>query len=128
VLLVLGGLFLFDDASGAEVSLGVLLPVAIVAGAAVIFAGRFAWRARHGPLHSGSDMFTGRLVDVRRADGTVGEALVDGTWWRLSSSGPPLHEGDRVRVTAMEGLTLVVEHVDDGATVDSQDSTQGETP
>lgn len=110
VALVLGGLFLADDVPGRELRLAVVLPVAVFVGGGVVVAGRFAARSRRTPSAlTGIGRFVGREVVVGRADGRRGQALVEGTWWRLRSNGPDLSAGERVRIVAVDGLDLVVE-------------------
>jgi membrane-bound serine protease (ClpP class) len=108
--LVLGGIFLFRDTAGLEVSAWVVGPVALVVGAAVVFAGRLALRSRSGPsTTTGPGQFLGRTVTVRRAEGMHGLALVDGTWWSVRSAAGPLEIGEQVRVVDVDGLDLVVD-------------------
>jgi membrane-bound serine protease (ClpP class) len=110
VALVLGAIFLADDIPGRELRLAVVVPVAVLVGGGVVVAGRFAARSRRTPSSlTGTARFVGREVVVGRADDRRGQALVEGTWWRLRSTGAPLAEGEVVRVVAVEGLELVVE-------------------
>lgn len=109
--LALGGLFLFDDASGFDVSLGVVLPTAVVVGLATVVAGRLALRTRHAPDVTGPGAMVGRVVEVRRRDESRGQAFVDGAWWSVRPpAGAPL--ADEGRVVAVDGLDLVVEPLD----------------
>lgn len=109
VVLVLSGVFLFDDASGVSVSLGLLLPIAVVVGVAVVIAGRLAVRSRRALPTTGLAQFTGAEVTVARSSGETGQAFVEGAWWTVRSPGADLHDGERVRVVGAEGLTLVVQ-------------------
>ncbi len=117
VALVLGGLFLFRDTPGLGVSLAVILPVAAVVGAAVLLAGRLVVRSQRGSSRAtGAGLFVGRALTVARVTDGGGQAFVEGAWWRLRSTGPPLVQGARVRVVDVDGLDLVVEAAgDDGA-------------
>lgn len=110
--LVLSGIFLFDDAPGISVSPWVILPTAIVVGAAVILAGRLALRSRSAPsTTTGAGALVGQVVEVRRADGQQAQALVDGAWWNVRAD-RPLAVGDEVRVTDVDGLELLGEALD----------------
>lgn len=114
VTLVLSGVFLFRDASGAEVGLEVLLPVAIVVGAAVVFAGRLALRSRAAPsTATGSGVLVGRIVELERPRDASAQVFLEGAWWNARSSSGALPSSGRVRVTGLEGLTLIVEPVAD---------------
>jgi membrane-bound serine protease (ClpP class) len=120
--LLLSGLFLFDDTSGVDVSLGVLLPTALTVGAATVLAGRLAWRARAAPsTTTGTHVFVGQTVSVRAADGLRGQAFVEGAWWTVRAD-QPLHAGQLVHVVAVDGLDLVVEPVDPVVTPDSPEA------
>lgn len=90
--------------------LGLVVPTLVVV--LVGMAGTvWLWRrTRRNPSSStGSDIFPGRIVTVRSADGTQGQTFVEGGWWSLHSTGEPLRAGEQVRIRAVEGLVLVVE-------------------
>lgn len=111
IALLAGGLFLFEGTL--EVSPGVLIPTTIVIGLGVVLAGRLAWRARRSRPVSGAEAAVGRELTVTEAGEDGGRGLLDGTSWQLRSDrGVRLREGRRVRVTAVEGVTLVVEPVE----------------
>lgn len=106
---MLSGIFLFDDAPGLEVSLGAVIPIAVVLGAAVVLAGHFVVRARRRPpAGAGPATFVGHEVRVNRARGDHGTAFLEGAWWRLRSDGRDLQEGEQLRVVDVDGLELVV--------------------
>jgi membrane-bound serine protease (ClpP class) len=111
--LVMSGVFLFDDAPGLQISLAVILPVAVVVGAFVFIAGRIAVRVRHVPSVTTG---VGLLVDheglVRVQHGHP-QIFLSGAWWsvRPGSPGTALVDGTLVRVTDVDGLTLIVEPV-----------------
>jgi membrane-bound serine protease (ClpP class) len=114
VSLALSGLFLFpDDVPGLSLSLAAVLPTVAVVGVAVVGAGRLALRARASPAATGPGAVVGRELDVARAEGHVGQAMIDGAWWNLRSR-QPLRPGDRVRVRDVEGLDLLVEPLSPG--------------
>lgn len=108
--LVMSGVFLFDDAPGLQISLAVILPVAIVVSAFVIIAGRIAMRARRAPsTTTGSGLFVGRRVVVRAPHGRP-QVFVEGAWWSVRADDPstPLVDGTEVEVVAVDGLVLIV--------------------
>jgi len=122
----LSGVFLVDDASGLEVSLAVLVPIATVVGLGVIIAGRLAMRARREPsTTTGPGLYAGKEGEVRivRLRPNV---HIEGAWWNArTADGRPLAPGSRVRVLDMDGLDLIVEPIH-GPT--SPTSLQEETP
>jgi membrane-bound serine protease (ClpP class) len=119
VVLVLAALFLFDDAEGVAVDLTAALPLAVVMFVAAILGGRVAVRSRALPASTtGADVFTGRSVPVREAQGTTGRSFTEGAWWSLRSVGPTLNAGSTVRVVGMDGLVLLVDPAADRGTGD----------
>jgi membrane-bound serine protease (ClpP class) len=109
-VLVLAGVFLFDDAEGISVDLSTVLPVAVVMFAAAVLAGRVAYRTRHLPsLATGAEIFTNRVVQIDQARGESGRTFVEGAWWSVRSVGTPLVAGASARVIGMDGLVLLVE-------------------
>ncbi|CAN5497961.1 nodulation protein NfeD [soil metagenome] len=111
--LVLSGVFLFDDAPGLQVSLAVVLPVAIVVGLFVVIAGRVAMRARRAPsTTTGHGVFIGHTVEIRRLHGRP-QVFVEGAWWsvRAARDGVVLVDGAVVEVVDVDGLQLVVDTV-----------------
>lgn len=113
--LVAGGLLLYDGSGGVRVSFAVLLPVA--AGVALFF-GVVVTRLlalRHvPPAPQGAEAVVGRAgVVIGAGLGTTGVVRVDAEEWRARTSAGPLPRGTRVRVTALDGLVLTVEPLDD---------------
>jgi membrane-bound serine protease (ClpP class) len=120
--LALSGIFLFDDVPGVAVSVWVILPTALVLGAAVVLAGRIALRARSSPsTTTGSGVLVGEVVEISRAEAGRAQALVGGAWWTVRAD-RPLAVGDRVRVVDVDGLELV------GEPVGGQATTKGAQP
>lgn len=120
--LVLAALFLFDETQGVRVDLIVAVPAAIVMAIMAIIAGRYVVRAqRERPTSSGVDALIGQVVTVAEeassdgADARFGRALVAGGWWTLRASDRNLAAGEEVRVTSVDDLTLVVEHLSNAA-------------
>src|SRR5690606_3105233 len=103
-LLILAGLFLFEDAP--SVRAPILWPTALVLGAASVVAGRMAWRARRAPSTTGVETLIGREVMVEPRDATTGDTFVDGTWWKVRAESGALAEGP-AEVVGMDGLTLI---------------------
>ncbi len=109
VALLLGGLLLFDDSSGYGVSPWVATAMAITLGAFFIFILRKAVQTRRLAHTTSGGSLVGMHGTVRRP--MTGDApaavFVDGEIWRARTSGG-LSVGDRVRVTAVDGLELEV--------------------
>jgi membrane-bound serine protease (ClpP class) len=111
IAFLIGGLFLMDtEAPGFGIPLPFLVGLAVVSAGLILAVGGFAARTRSRPVVSGRDEMIGApgTVTVTTADGTW--AQVHGESWRVAA-GVPLATGDRVRVTAIDGLILQVERV-----------------
>jgi membrane-bound serine protease (ClpP class) len=115
--LAASGLLLFNtDSSEFEVSVPVVITVALLLGGALAIAISKAVQAGRAPAHTGREHLVGATGDVRIALNPVGQVYVDGGLWRASlADGVPADEaervrerGARVRVEAVEGLTLRV--------------------
>lgn len=132
VALLLAGIFLFRGQDGADpVHPAVLWPVALVAGAGALLAGRLAWRARRAPPAAGGGLLTGRTavvaaVEREEDDAGRGQVWLEGAWWTVRGRGAPLAAGQRVRVVDQEGLELVVEP--EGPGEDTGDDRTGDGP
>jgi membrane-bound serine protease (ClpP class) len=105
---LVGGLVLVDDPAEA-VPAALVVPTAVVLGAAVTAIGVLAARTRALPPISADQTLVGRDVVVDRTDGATGQAFVAGAWWQVRTTGEPLEPGMRARVVARTGLDLVVD-------------------
>jgi membrane-bound serine protease (ClpP class) len=125
ICVVLGTLFFVDrsspdyhfDPATFTVSPWIVWPTPVAL--ALVF-GFMAWKvagARRAPLQIGSSALVGAegeaLSDVGSASG---EAFVHGEYWQARSAAP-IPKGSRVRVLAVDGLTVFVAPVGAGASV-----------
>lgn len=96
--------------------LGLVVPTLVVVAIGIALA-VWLWRrtGRSPSTSTGSDLFPGRVVTLRNVEGTTGQVFVEGSWWSVRSTGATLDVDEDVRVTAVEGLVLVVEPLDAGA-------------
>jgi membrane-bound serine protease (ClpP class) len=110
IALIVGGLMLFDTGSSAfRVSVPIALAAGAVLGSLVLFAVSKAVAARRGPVRTGYQELLGDVGTVRAPVDPVGQVFVDGALWRArAANGERLERGERVRVQAVEGLTLTV--------------------
>jgi membrane-bound serine protease (ClpP class) len=95
---------LSDIAGPALITLGVLSVITFY------FVGRKVLKAqREEPTRGGSDLI-GSSAEARTALDPGGQVWIEGTLWsaRLTDDGSSLRPGDRVRVEAIDGLTLLV--------------------
>jgi membrane-bound serine protease (ClpP class) len=115
--LIAGGLLLFgDDEGGAEISPVLVVVMALVLGGLLVVAGRKVLEARRRPVATGEEALIGTIGRVRTPLDPVGQVFVQGALWRARSSDAeaPIEAGYRVRIEAVDGLTLTVSATGDG--------------
>ena len=122
VALALGGLLLFDtDTEAVEISVPVVITIAVLLGGFLAVATTKALEARRRPVATGSEEMIGATGEVRVPLDPVGQVFVGGALWRrrrrlpTSRPRPPTERGARVKVESVEGLTLRVRPVEEEA-------------
>ena len=111
--LVLGLLFFFEEQSlptpALNLTWGLVIPSVLVFSALVFFLGQLVVRAQRTPAVTGREGMIGLMATARTdiRPGSAGTVFVHGEFWEATASGP-VAAGDRVRVLAVEGLTLLV--------------------
>jgi membrane-bound serine protease (ClpP class) len=117
VALVFSGLLLFHtDSSAFEVSVPVVIVTGVLLGGSLLFAATKAIEARRAPVKTGREEMIGKVGDVRVPIDPIGQIFVDGALWRArltddaapDEAGRVQERGARVRIEAVEGLTLRV--------------------
>jgi membrane-bound serine protease (ClpP class) len=109
VAFVAGGLLLFDrDVPGLGVPLSLILGLAASSAAVVLLGGGLALKARNRPVVSGREEMIGARGRVLAVDGGTTWGDVHGERWKVRSV-QALQPGQALRVTALDGLTLMVE-------------------
>ncbi len=115
--LILGGLFLFDGSvPNAQVSPLVIAPVAIFTALFFGFVVRAVIRAQRQPPASSVERLVGLEGVVHRPLDPDGVVLVASEEWSAIAEGREGEEvprGARIRVTAVDGLRLVVEPIEE---------------
>ncbi|PLC54328.1 serine protease [Pollutimonas nitritireducens] len=108
IAFILGGLFLTDTGIAEfDLSIPFLVGFAISCAGLIMLTGIMVSRARNSAIVSGREQMLGlEGVVTNVLDGTM-YAELRGESWRVRSK-EPLSPGDRVRVVAMDGLTLQV--------------------
>jgi len=111
---VIGAVILIDmDIPGYGVPIGLVAPLAVASAFAVFFVVTLALKARRRPVVSGREELVGAVGEVVEDFAGEGWARVHSENWRATSAAP-LKQGQKVRVTAMRGLTLEVEPQPEG--------------
>jgi len=109
-----GGIVLLLLAAGASTALVLLVPLCVAAGLVSLLA--LARRRILLPMlarpRTGREALVGHVGIVRSASGPAAEVFLEGSLWRAEQSSAHrdsgLHEGDRVVVESVDGLTLNV--------------------
>ncbi len=111
ISLVVGSVMMTrNTVPGVDVGLGAVVPVALGFAAIFLFLGRLALVAQRRHPVTGSEGMIGAIGRTRDRlePGEPGYIDVHGEMWRAVSR-EPIAAGRQVRVTAIDGLTLVVE-------------------
>ncbi len=109
VAFVIGSVILIDtDVEGYRVSLPLMISFGIINGMLFVGVLTLAVKARRRPVVSGREELVGMTGEALAAFDGNGRVRVHSEDWR-ARSGAPLRRGQKVRVTGVEGLTLLVE-------------------
>jgi membrane-bound serine protease (ClpP class) len=106
---VLGSIILIDsDLPGFAIPYTLIGGVAAASAGFLVFVFGMLLRARRRPVVSGREQMLGASGEALEDFEGEGWARVHGESWRVRAGGP-VRRGERLRVTAMEGLVLTVE-------------------
>jgi membrane-bound serine protease (ClpP class) len=110
VAFVIGSVILIEDTAvpGFEIPYALIGGVAAATAAFIFFVFAAAMKNRKRPVVSGREYLIGAPAEALEDFEAEGWARVQGETWRVRS-GAPVRRGERLRVTAIDGLTLTVE-------------------
>jgi membrane-bound serine protease (ClpP class) len=106
-----GVLALESDAGEREVIGPALIALGLLSLVSFYFIARKVIEAhRDQPVRTGSEELVGALAEVRSPLDPEGQVWLEGALWRarLGKDGEPAQLGDKVRIDAVDGLTLLV--------------------
>jgi len=110
--LVAAGIVAFgSDSDAADYVGGALIALGIVCAVGFLFVARKVLEAHRQPgVRTGAEELVGAHGEARSAIDPTGRVWLEGAIWsaRLAEAAEPVRMGDRVRVEAVDGLTLVV--------------------
>jgi membrane-bound serine protease (ClpP class) len=110
--LIAGGVLALESDSGSADVVGpALIALGLLSLVAFYFITRKVIEAHQDePVRTGTEELVGSIAEVRSTLDPDGRVWVAGTIWsaRLAEGAGPFRLGDRVRVAAVDGLTLVV--------------------
>jgi len=107
--------FAWRDA-GHDLPVAAIVIAGLILAAFIVFASRKAIAAhRDQPVKTGYEELVGDLGEVREPLDPEGQVFIEGALWRARVADPEsrIDPGNRVRVKAVDGLTLEVEPVPD---------------
>lgn len=110
-LTVAGVVAFGSDSDVADFAGGGLIALGIASGITFYFVSRKVLEAhRNESVRTGSEEMVGSTAEARTSIDPEGRVWLGGTLWsaRLADGATPVQPGDRVRVDAVDGLTLVV--------------------
>lgn len=118
VAMVLGSFMLYEAPElGFRVSWTVIIPTVGAMAGLIAWAVSAGVRAMMKPSVTGPEGMVGRLAVARSIlgpdGGPEGQVQVDGEIWRAVADGGAIPAGEKVRVTAVDGLTLKVSRAGD---------------
>jgi membrane-bound serine protease (ClpP class) len=100
-----------SDSDAADYVGGGLIALGIVSGVTFYFVSRKVLEAhRNQRVRTGSEEMVGAGAEARSSIDPEGQVWIEGALWRarLAEGASPIRPGDRVRVEAIDGLTLIV--------------------
>jgi membrane-bound serine protease (ClpP class) len=100
-----------SDSNAADYAGGALIALGIVSGVTFYFVSRKVLEAhRNDEVRTGTEEMIGSTAEARTSIDSDGRVWLGGTIWSArSAEGPgPIRLGDKVKVEAVDGLTLVV--------------------
>jgi membrane-bound serine protease (ClpP class) len=112
VAALVGAGFAWRDA-GHDLPVAAIVVAGVILAGFVVFASRKALAAhRDEPVRTGSEEMVGSVGEVREPLDPEGQIFVQGALWKARATGADqIGLGNRVRVRAVDGLTLEVEPV-----------------
>lgn len=109
IAFVMGSIMLLDmDIPGYGVSIPLIVTVTLITAGFFLFVVGMAIKARHRPIVSGREEFISEIGEVVDGFDREGWIRVHGELWHARTH-VPLHRGQKVKITAIDGLTLLVE-------------------
>jgi membrane-bound serine protease (ClpP class) len=110
-LVASGIVALGSDGDAADIAGPGLITLGVLSAITFYFvAGKVIAAHKNRSVRTGAEELIGGMAQARSAIGESGRVWIEGALWsaRLADGAPPVRLGDRVRVEAIEGLTLVV--------------------
>ncbi|HUG15320.1 MAG TPA: nodulation protein NfeD [Thermomicrobiales bacterium] len=91
-----------------QISRVVVFTMTAMMGLFFFFIAGSVWKGRNRPVVTGDNAIIGHVGVARTALNPSGMVYVQGELWQATSQGPPIEAGERVVVTAIDGIRLTV--------------------
>lgn len=114
---IVGSIFLFDEKSGYQVPISLLISTSFVLFTLMISLSYFAMKAmRRGEKNRAKEKMDGQILEVRSFDPDKGEGMgfLHGELWKIQSKHKNLITGDSALIEKVKGFTLVVSKIEEG--------------
>lgn len=109
ISLIAGGLLLTSSSNPQfQVSRWLIVGIAVVSGAFFMMVVSALYRTRRMPAYMGQEALVGRAAVARSDLDPQGFVTLEGERWRATADDGPVRAGERVTITAVEGLKLRV--------------------
>jgi membrane-bound serine protease (ClpP class) len=116
IAFVVGSIILMDtDVPGFGIPRGLIASIGLLGGGIVMAIVWLAVRARRRPIVSGIEEMVGSVGEAVADFSDTGHILVHGELWKARTS-RPVHKGQKLRVSAVDGLKLSVIPLDNEET------------
>jgi len=116
IAFVVGSIILMDtDVPGFGIPRGLIASIGLLGGGMVMAIVWLAVRARRRPIVSGIEEMVGSVGEAVADFSDTGHILVHGELWKARTS-KPVHKGQKLRVSAVDGLQLSVIPLDNEET------------
>ncbi len=109
VSLIVGGLLLTSTSNPSfQVSRWLIVGIAVVSAAFFLMVIRALYNTRRMPAYMGQEALVGRAAVARSDLDPKGFVTLEGERWTATADDAPVHAGERVRITGVDGLKLRV--------------------
>ena len=112
IAFVFGSIMLIDtDAPGFGISPGLIISISLISSIVFLIFIIAAVKARRRSAETGQESMVGKVAVALEDFTEAGQVRAVGEIWNASAA-RPIHKGQKVKVTEMDGLTLVVSPMD----------------
>ncbi|MDH7480821.1 MAG: nodulation protein NfeD [Armatimonadota bacterium] len=109
IAFIIGSLILFETRTPAmRISMTLVITMTILTAGFFLFALGAGARAQKLKVVTGAEGLVGQVVEARTDLNPKGKVFIEGEYWNAIAEGDPVKKGERVRIVAVDKLTLKV--------------------